>query len=96
MNDLLNVQLDGMRISNSLCGFHFSAAIFHPIGLKFWIQLTKTYLSWTTKPDFKVSIRVEWYLGKSSCKLEKIMLKVKDIGLYHETCLKENKLFSTH
>jgi hypothetical protein len=82
-----------MQVFNSLCGLNFSAAIFHPIGLKFWIQLTKTYLSWTTKPDFRVSIRHQWYLGKSSCKSEKSMLKVKDIGLYHETRLKEKKLF---
>jgi hypothetical protein len=87
-NYLLNVQLDDMREFNSLHETPVPAVIFHPIGIKFWIQPTKTNLSWTMKPDFLVSLRVEWYLRNSLWKLEKCMPKVHDFSLYHETCLK--------
>ena len=93
INYPLKVQLDYIRDFNSLHETPFPAVIFHPIGMKFWIQLTKTYLSWTMKPDFLLSIRVEWYLGKSLRKLAKIMPKVHDFGLYHEICSKETNYF---
>jgi hypothetical protein len=88
INCLLYIQLDNMQDFNSLCEKPVTAVIFHPIGMKFWIQLTKTYLSWTMNPDFLVSLSVEWYLRKSLCKLEKSMSKVHDFSLYHETCSK--------
>jgi len=81
-------ELDNMQDFNSPCEKPVTAVIFNPIGMKFWIQLTKTYLSWTMNLNFLVLLRVEWYLRKSLCKLEKSMSKVHDFSLYHETCSK--------
>jgi len=85
INCLLYIQLDNMQDFNSLCEKPVTPVIFHPIGMKFWIQLAKTYLSWKMNPDFLVSLSVEWYLRKSLCKLEKSMSKVHDFSLYHGT-----------
>ena len=65
--------LDNMPNFNWVCEKPVTAVIFHPIWMKFWIQLTKIYLSWTMNPDFLVSLSVEWYQRKSLCKLEKSM-----------------------
>jgi hypothetical protein len=62
-----------MRDFNSLREKPAPAVIFHPIQMKFWIQHTKTYLSWTMKPDFQFSVRVEWCLEKSWSEPNKIM-----------------------